>query len=299
VTGAQFGGVDIDLLADYLGGALAGTPEESVVAARIADDPAWREAYASLGEGVALVSAELGRLGPEPMPADLADRLDALLTGDTAPVAPARHLSVVDGGLASGDAANPVREKRPPGRRLRWAAPIAVAAGVVAFVGFGLDYLHGRSQSSDASTDSAAGSSEVRGKAPAAARPIAPGQTLASGTDYTHATLGAEPPPQPFGATETSPQAGPDAAPDLASGIGAALRRLSAPAALQDCLDAIAAENAGGTLSVESVDYARFAGRPAVIVRFVAANGHWAWASGADCGTRSAGAATLDKVPVG
>ena len=45
MTGAEFDGVDIDLLADYIGGALAGTPDESAVAALVADDPAWREAY--------------------------------------------------------------------------------------------------------------------------------------------------------------------------------------------------------------------------------------------------------------
>ena len=48
MTGAEFGGVDIDLLADYIGGALTGTPEESAVAARIAGDPDWQAAYASL-----------------------------------------------------------------------------------------------------------------------------------------------------------------------------------------------------------------------------------------------------------
>jgi hypothetical protein len=88
-------------------------------------------------------------------------------------------------------------------------------------------------------------------------------------------------------------------APQLANGIEPALRRLAAPSALADCLAAIERANAGGALVVDSVDYARFAGAPAVIVRFTATNGHWAWASGADCGTRSAGAATLDKVPVG
>ena len=49
---------------------------------------------------------------------------------------------------------------------------------------------------------------------------------------------------------------------------------------------------------MESVDYARFDGAPALIVRFTAANGRWAWASGPACGTPAAGAATLGKVPV-
>ena len=35
--------VDWDLLADHLGGALQGTPEEARVAHLVATDPAWRE----------------------------------------------------------------------------------------------------------------------------------------------------------------------------------------------------------------------------------------------------------------
>jgi hypothetical protein len=85
----------------------------------------------------------------------------------------------------------------------------------------------------------------------------------------------------------------------MASGVESALRRLTAPSALADCLAAIEKANAGGTLSAESIDYARFDGAPAVIVRFTAGNGQWAWASGADCGTPPGDAATLDKVPVG
>jgi hypothetical protein len=363
VTGApfdradQFGEVDIDLLADYAGGALTGTPEESAVAARIADDPVWQSAYESLGEGMTFVTAELGRLAPEPMPGDLAARLDSLLTGPagsgladsvadhtisagallngpadqdqdaegpvtgdefagpepTAPdlVAPPEpHLTLVRGGLAAGDrardddaaggdGAHGVQETQPArrrGRRLRWAAPIAVAAGVVAFVGFGLDYLAGRSTSSE-STDSAAGVSADRGdvKAPqvAGAEP-----TLTSGIDYTHATLGIAP-MRPMTAPLTSSTPGRKTAPEFASGVEPALQRLTVPASLAECLAAIEQANAAGGFSVQSVDYARFAGAPAVIVRFTAANGQWAWASGADCGTQAAGAATLDKVPVG
>jgi hypothetical protein len=407
VTGAEFGGVDIDLLADYIGGVLTGTPEESAVAARIADDPAWQSAFASLTDGMAFVSAELGRFDPEPMPADVAARLDAALTvnaaltadtataadtaltantvttadtpltadtattantasapntattantasgpntattantaptpnaaltadarptgsagstgnaelgGDTGSVAEAGpvsvadtgpstpHLALVRGDLAVEDVANPVRKKAPAarrGRRLRWAAPIAVAAGVIAFVGFGLDYLAGRSShsASTSSADTAAGSAENKAAAPSVGRPLASGQLLASGTDYSHATLGVAP-VSPLTAPFT-PNASPSirrGSPGIAPDGGSALRRLTGPAALDDCLAAIEQANAVGAISVESVDYARFGGAPAVIVRFSAANGQWAWASGADCGTPAGVAATLDKVPVG
>jgi hypothetical protein len=180
-----------------------------------------------------------------------------------------------------------------------------VAAGVIAFVGFGLDYLAGRSgqSSSDSSAETAAGSAEQ--KAPSLARPFAPMQLLASGTDYTHGTL-ADAPPAPLVAPFASPVPGPDAASDGSPPVRApkiadssALQRLISTAALDACLAAIEQANGAGALSVESVDYARFGAAPAVIVRFTAANGHWAWASGAGCGTPAGDAATLDKVPVG
>ena len=44
MTGDEFGEVDIDLLADYIGGALDG-PGEAEVSALIVDHPRWRETY--------------------------------------------------------------------------------------------------------------------------------------------------------------------------------------------------------------------------------------------------------------
>jgi hypothetical protein len=294
VTVAEFGGVDIDLLADYIGGALAGTPDESVVAALITDDPAWSAAYESLGGGMALVGAELGRLGPEPMPAELADRLTAMFT----PEAVTPRLTVVRGAAASLDdpPSVPAKERARtssarPGRRMRWAAPIAVAAGVIAFVGFGLDYLAGRdSANSDSATSSAAGLADS-GMAPENE------QIHHSGRDYTLDTL-ADGAVSVLSAPEPDSHSFQESSPDRAAAPGLlALDRLALPSALQDCLDAIAQENAAGALSMVSVDYARFAGTPALIVHFTADNGVWGWASGAACGTPDAGAATLGKVP--
>lgn len=294
MTGAEFGEVDIDLLADYIGGVLDGTPDESVVAALIADDPAWAAAYESLGGAMALVGAELGRMEPEPMPAELADRLETMF-------APA-PLTLVRGGAASVDDAHAVPEKERerkssarPGRRMRWAAPIAVAAGVIAFVGFGLDYLAGRDSSrSDSATSSAAGQADAK------RAPLAPGteQIYHSGRDYTLDDL-AGGPVRSLIAPESSADTFQKSTPDRAAAAGElALQRLALQAALQDCLDAIERENAHGPLTVDSVDYARFAGTPAVIVHFTATNGSWGWASGASCGTPGADAATLGKVPV-
>jgi hypothetical protein len=348
VTGAEFSEVDIDLLADYVGGALDGTPDEAVVAARIADDPAWHAAYDELSVSMASVGAGLGALGAvaEPMPAELVARLDAAFasapteTGiaDPAPVdaelaAPAAPQLVASGaGAASGrhlvavpdgvDRADGTRGRATRGdrrRRLRWVTPIAVAAGLLGLVGFGIDYLAGRSGSSSdtAASSSAAGAGEAQsaplGAAGSAGRGIASlpsgGQILASGTDYQSATLGDDvvrtltAPRVP----ETDQKSEPDrksesapAAPKMAPyWSDSGLARLQPGDALQDCLDAIAVANGHGVISVQTIDYARYQGSPALVVRFSAANGKWAWASGPDCGSPAVGAATLNHVQVG
>lgn len=278
MTGAEFSGVDIDLLADYIGGALEGTPDESAVATLIAEDQAWREAFETLGGRVTFVRAELGRFSPEPMPADLAARLDGMFS------APA--LTLVQGEAVAAD---------PRRRRKRWVTPLAIAAGFIAFIGFGVDYLSGRTQQAD---DSAASGVSTQSESAISAL----GETiLATGTDYTRATLAIEPvrtlsdPPSAgipaFGESGTQNQ-------DRATVKEPTLDRLAVRAALAECFLAIERQNAGGSISVTTVDYARFNGAPAVIVRFTAANGGWAWAVGPGCGTPVSGADALDKVPV-
>jgi hypothetical protein len=364
VTGAEFRGVDIDLLADYIGGALSGTPDESVVATLIADDPAWQAAYESLSGGMAAVSAELGRLEAEPMPAEVIARLDAALASpidppissttdspvhspadpsatdsaihspadswatdspvhspadsssssaaastiaDAEPISaelaapPAPHLTLV-----RGDAADDVPQtdetprergsKRSHSRRLRWATPIAIAAGVIAFVGFGLDYLAGRDPAADNAATTAAGSAEQRD---AGAIPTMPRLT-ASGTNYSASTLAVAPvaPLAASGAmkSESAPMSAPDLGNTAASQVPA-LNRLRDPVALQQCLDAIAAENTGGPIHTDTVDFAQFDGSPAIVVHFSADNGSWAWAAGPACGP-GGDANTLGKAPV-
>jgi hypothetical protein len=293
LTGAEFGEVDIDLLADYIGGALTGTPEESVVAARVADVPAWRAAHDSLSADMAFVGAELKKFPAEPMPVELATRLDTMFRSAGSETS-TPHLALVHDDDAVGDGSPPVREKaaKRAGRRLRFATPIAIAAGVVAFVGFGLDYLAG--QNSQKAADSTAGLyAETDTQQPAlAGEPI----TTASGTNYTLGTLGVEPVLPMTTSLRESAKPG-KTAPDQVSAQGSA-GRLPIGAVLQDCLDAIERANNDGSISVLSVDYARFDGSPALVVRFVAAHGQWAWASGLLCGTPSGGADTLGKVPV-
>ena len=218
-----FSEVDIDLLADYVGGALDGTPDHATVAGLIAGDPAWRAAHDALADGMTAVGHELGALGatPEPMPAEFAVRLEkAFASGiaDPAPIDPelaaptvphlkpvrgdgasGRRLTAVpDGGVdraADGRKGATVAKRR---RRLRWAVPVAAAAAVLAFAGFGIDYLAGRTTATSDNTTSSAGGAARAENAPGpmsgsgqpqVAAPPAAGQIRSSGVDYDRSTL--------------------------------------------------------------------------------------------------------------
>ncbi|MET0493832.1 MAG: hypothetical protein ABW000_11955 [Actinoplanes sp.] len=332
MTGAEFSGVDIDLLADYVGGALDGTPDEAVVAALIVDDPAWRDAHALLSGGVATVSAQLHALPPEPMPAMVIARLDAALSqaattadsetqaattadtktqGEMTADSETRGGTTTDtktqGGTPAGGVAPvrqlaAVREKR----RRRWAAPVGIAAGVLAFAGFGVQEFAGDSAEQTASS-SAGGSAE---NAPAMdtngtlALPAGPAEVSTSGTNYSRQTLGdvslrsQAVPPEPFTASSGKERKLP--APSRgAMADDDALSRLRVQEALLACINAIADGNGAGAVTAQTVDYARFDGVPAVIVRFTATNGSWVWAVGPECGARGGDADKLGVVKVG
>jgi hypothetical protein len=311
VTADEFGEVDFDLLADYVGGALDGTPEHAAVAALIASEPAWRAAHDELARGMAAVGAALGALGTiaEPMPAEVATRLAEALAaagpaaGDDELESPGRrHLGSVPADAPAERASVRKRGSEKRGRRLRWAAPIAVAAAAVAFVGFGIDYLAGRSP--DATSDSAASSGAGRAEnapmmgtepAPAAggvaALPPA-AEIKSTGTDYLPTTLANA---GTKDARKVAPAPG-GVATDTAVDP---LARLRPGAALPACLQAIADAHGAGAITVQSLDYARFTGTPALVVRFTATDGTWAWASGATCGSPGTGPATLGSAKVG
>jgi negative regulator of sigma E activity len=292
----ELGPADIDRLADYIGGALDG-PDEAEVARLVAEDPRWRDTYHLLAPGMRTVAAELQTIGAaaEPMPADVAVRLDEALAAE-----PRRHLSVVPGSSADDDA--PVVTSRPR-RRLRWAVPVAAAAGVLAFAGFGVDYLINQNGGSADQATSAAGNSSAERAAPmmgaddaGAAPQVRDDQVRESGTNYTIATLAG--PPAPFAASDTAPKA---ASPDpqrVSAMTGSELAGLRAPAALQACIDAIAQINGTGPITVETVDYARYDDRPAIVVRFTAAGATWAYAAGPKCGTPERGADLIQRVQV-
>ena len=314
MTGNEYGGVDLDLLADYIGGALDGTPEHSRVAGLIARDEAWRAAYTGLSEGMSSVGAGLAALGaaPEPMPAELAERLDRAFsslhkpprTGNRRPAAkptsPTSDRPTDNRPADNRPAAHPARaETEARRRRLRRAVPVALIVVVLAFAGWGVTYLYslnGSSYTASSATSGAekqSGPQAASGGAPANGSPglvtMLPGTIESSGTDYRHATLA--------NAAPASRYAAPNAATD--SRALEPLAPLRPPDALQACLTSIARENAAGPISVRSVDYARYAGAPAIVVRFTSGNGTWAWASGPACGTPGSGASRLDAAKVG
>ncbi|WP_436525123.1 hypothetical protein [Actinoplanes sp. HUAS TT8] len=298
MTGAEFHGVDIDLLADYVGGALDGTPEAERVAALVAQDPGWQEAYALLVPEMATVGALLGDLPVEAMPDDVVARLDAALAREAA-VSPRAADAVRESAEPETSGADAVpqivvglderRRKRGNSRWVRMAAPIGIAAGVVGVVGYGLFGPSDSASDSGASTTSG----EKAAEAPAALPPV-----TASGLDYTLGTLGQAVSSATADTMASPPSQNAQTYVAGAAGEGGPLDRLRLPQALLDCLDAIAQENGGGPLAASSVDYARFDGKPALVVRFTAANGEWAWASGADCGLPGGGADTLGSSPV-
>ncbi|MEU8610733.1 hypothetical protein AB0C29_22365 [Actinoplanes sp. NPDC048791] len=326
MTGAEFSEVDIDLLADYVGGALDGTPDEVLVTNLIAENPAWRDAHAQLSGGVAAVTGQLRALGSvaEPMPAEVFARIDSALTAAAADEGGGTVTSIADSssGVTAGraamepgtDGAAPDRHlvAVPSGsrgrraRRLRWAAPVGIAAGVLAFLGFGFQQLSG----ADSADTSAAGSAAEAPRANSGQELGAPGaapQILESGTDYRRDTLGSagmttmlDQPPARDSSTDAR-KALPDvgASAEVAAGADPAFARLRAQEALRACIEAIAAQHGVGPITPQTIDYARFDGRPAVIVQFVADGESWVWAVGPACGTRGVGADTRASVKVG
>ncbi len=370
----EFSGVDHDLLADYLGGALDGTPEEAEVARLVAQDPAWAQAHALLAPAVDGVRAELaewGGMAPE-MPPALADRilaaLDAADLPETAGIlsaeageadpgdhdlagvgersVPATEAAVVEstndpdpasvgekpavvpaqplgGPRRPGGTVRPGQERsvpsRPARRRRRWArvaGPVALAA--MAVVGLGALQLSRPDRGDDAATGTAlsernespvvpeANSSDSSERAAAgepdrsAVSAAAPfriaGPPQLTGTDYTPEALTKEPPVQPF-ATKMEPEVSVEGGRLAAPGD---LARLGDQTALSVCLAEISTEHGSEPLVFDVVDYARFQGRPALVVRFTDGSGaNWAWVSGPECGVPGSGSDARYRTRVG
>jgi hypothetical protein len=331
VTGAEFSEVDIDLLADYVGGALDGTPDEAVVTALIAGDPAWRGAYDQLSGGAAAVTSQLRELGAadEPMPEDVFARLDGALlaasAGTLVSISPSSASIEADAsGATAGPAAMepgsdgaaperhlvavPSRSRSKRARRLRWAAPAGIAAGVLAFAGFVVQQQFPGGASDD--TASSAGNSAAERPAAASeagglvlALPSGSVPVTETGTSYSRDTLGV---PDRTMLTPALPQPGiggeRKSAPSGSQPVDTAddpFDRLRVQAALRACIEAITAQHGAGEITPQTIDFARYDGAPAVIVQFTSAGDSWVWASGPACGAPGVGADTRASVKVG
>ncbi|MFI6331235.1 hypothetical protein ACIBBG_23380 [Micromonospora chersina] len=314
MTSREFSEVDHDLLADYLGGALDGTPEQATVARLVGQDPAWAEAYAALARALELVDADLAAWAAEPapeLPATVAERIDAALAGAGPSSGPDASQAAVPaqpgrGTHPAGGTVRPGRSTGPGRRSRRWArlaGPVALAAASVTAVGFGVSHLVDAGAGRTTAGGDNAGSRADREAAPLAAAPFrTTGPARHSGTDYT--PEGLSQPFAVFGAPSSSVGGGKEntsgGEDEHRIGAGATLDRLTAPEALASCLSAIGGEHAAGPLTVDLVDYARFRGSPALVVTFTDAGGaRWAWVSGPECGVPGSGADSRFTTRVG
>jgi len=319
--------VDVDLLADYVGGALDGTPEADQVAALVATSPEWAREHELLVAALAATAddlAEYAAAAGEPMPAAVTERLLAALAAEgpldaSAPspaggqeAAPGRRPADgggrvdqrapadgrpggVDGGHA-GPARNLSRRRRR--RWAAWAAPVLVAAAVAGFAGVWINQAAETANTASDSAGSSAVAPESGGVPPASVlgAPAVPQAT--SGRDYTGALVaggfrGSRASASAPGSTTMSQ----NREGTSAGSVDPALRRLTAPAALSICVEAIAQAHGQGPITVQAADFASYEGQPAVVVFFTdAAGARWGWASGSDCGP--AGADTLFSTPV-
>lgn len=319
MSAGQSDRVDLDLLADYVGGALDGAAEERAVARLIAEDAQWAQAYARLARDSADVRRTLAEWGavPAPMPPDVVERLSAGLAGaaDDRDRPAARRDHPTPSASRSGPTRPPGRldadSARPAGRRARrrlprWATTVAVVAALAAVAGLGVTQLAGdvgKTDNSTAFSQDAAQPAGAEGGAAAQPQPAAepsPGQVLASGTDYTPESLRVVALAALAAATG---RAGPSPAAGLQAEAGdrsAADDRAARRSTLTACLRAIADEHGRGTPRFEVVDYARFEGKPALVVVFADPEGQrWAWVVAPECGQPQAGAATRYTARVG
>jgi hypothetical protein len=278
--------VDIDRLADYVGGALDGTPDAADVQQLVDTDPNWAAAYAALVTADAAVRADLATLRDDasPVPVDVAARLEAALAAASPPTR-----------------GNVTSLHRAPRKRRRWAVAVAAAAAVVFCAVGGIATVRtlqivGGSGTTTSARDAGGGAAQTAPRLPGTesngslGAGVAGAPVIASGNDYRAETLDQVTRQSRAGA---APNAA-DNSKDAASGAGTQvappeLGRLTDPAARTSCLAAIIREYGG---QLELVDYARYNGSPALVVVIdgapAAAGRRWVVVVGPTCGVGNA-----------
>ncbi|MGI5246308.1 hypothetical protein [Dactylosporangium sp. CA-139066] len=263
-----FSDADLDRLADFVGGALDGTPEADDVRRLVSTETSWAEAYAMLVSADAAIRDELHSLGAEApgVPPEVQQRLDAALAA--AVTAPPADAPVVDLARA--------REARKR-RRTRWAVGLAAAAAVIVCGGVGVQALRSGIVTTEGVDSAAPGvaagpndrptPAEGKGELSTGGR-TSGGGVISSGRDYGRGTLGDLAAAGTAGAKSNNLQGEGSGAPMAAQApapdnVPSPLARLAQPAARAACLGAITGEYGG---QVSLVDYAAFEGRPALVV---------------------------------
>ncbi|HET8681574.1 MAG TPA: hypothetical protein VFM54_06835, partial [Micromonosporaceae bacterium] len=180
--------VELDRLADYAAGVLDGTPQAEEIAHLIAAEPAWTAAYAELVNADQTLRGELAALRTvdEPMPAEVAARLDAALAaaaadrshtaGSADPVPDTRSRTAgthrADRPRSRTDGRTPGSAARARHRRRAWTL-VAVAAGVLALGGVGVpvvsEVVRSRGDVSSGMTQRTGPEVATEGEAPPAA----------------------------------------------------------------------------------------------------------------------------------
>jgi len=267
--------VDHDLLADFVGGALEGTPEQERVAELIATSTEWGRAADELTAALHGVQNDLNVLKetPERMPADVAARFEGLFDGPRRD--PLEPRVVTRHSARAGKRAGQTTARRWK----RWAAPVAIAAAALGL------FAIGKLPSIVAPTmnEATAGRSNAQLSADApGAMPPAQVPTTVTGRMYDRGNLQqhrlANGALAPYGSAtadmtaETQKASGGDATP---------WQRLLDPAALQQCLSTVAAVLPGG---VDAVEYAYFEGSPALVISITSKDARWQFVAGMNCG---------------
>lgn len=265
---------DLDTLADYVEGLLAGTPEGAAVAARIAADPTWADAYQQLTGANQEVVGALRGLADPPLPDEVAAQLDRALAAEHRITPTPTSRESEDDHEAAGWSKPAVGAQRPrsrrPSRRLGGRAAqiggwTAAAAAVALVAVTGLATLHSSSSDDTASSDSAASAPKRAPAAESSGRSSGFPYTSSSLGPQARALLGSATPTGPKPTSAASAEAPPTSAasaevPKAAPRPVPSLDRLTAPSALGACLAAL------GVASPLAVDYATLDGAPAVVI---------------------------------
>lgn len=308
VSGADPGSLrvtDYELLAEYAEGLLDDTPDGDRIARLVADDAAWRTAYERILPATDQVAGQLAELAVEPMPTEVAERLDAVLVGATADAAPSDgdvdltgSLPVAGGGTGAGsdvpaeevdaaaagsgsnvrplsDARSQRSEQRSRRSRRRLTAIVGAAAAVVFVLCGGVvvtgGFLIGASQEQNSAGAPAPrrAPGESKGGESGGADSGGPGISGVSGRPVVAVSGTVWQPSHLAGLGDAATRAGTErsgAAPAPdPNRVPAELRRLTGTAAVADCAEAVRKQFTARFGRPEYFDLAKFRDSAAVL----------------------------------